>query len=263
MISSTTRNTLNMSQHEGEKKHFDLIDRGVKKRSVPGTATFFGLRAADPFLQYSILSNGWGSSLIERLGGTTLPKGPPVVTNTPLDHIVGLSPYRSILFAMSVGSMVKQNFTLLAITQEEMGPAAAASVGVFNAIFNSTNSLLFVCSQTSASVNGEHFPQTPLIVGASLYVVGIFTEWFSEVQRAAFKRNPANKGKLYSGGLFGVSRHINYFGYTLWRAGYALSAGGWLWGAAMATWFTYDFTQRAIPVLQSYCEDKVSSMSTV
>ena len=70
---------------------------------------------------------------------------------------------------------------------------------------------------------------------------------------------PANKGKIYSGGLFGLSRHINYFGYTLWRSGYALAAGGWIWGSIVAGFFTYDFTQRAIPVLTEYMEERVSS----
>lgn len=217
----------------------DLINRTVKKTNYPGVATFVGLRAADPFLQYQILRNDWGSSIIERVGGTTLPRGPPLVTNTPLDNVIGLSPYRSIMLGMAIGSMVKQNLTILTITNEEMTPMASTFVGVFNTLMNSANSLLFVCSQTSASVNGEHFPQTPLIVGATLYVLGMTLELGSEIQRAAFKKDPKNQGKVYEGGLFGLSRHINYFGYTLWRGGYALAAGGWLWGAATAGWFTY------------------------
>ena len=241
----------------GDKtEKMDLINRGQKGRNLPGTATFFGLRAADPFLQYQILRHDWGSSLISSLGGTTLPREPPIVTNTPFD-LIDLSPYRTVLLAMSVGSMLKQNFHLLTIMQEEIGPGAGAAVGAFNAVFNSINSLLFVCTQTSASVNGENYPQTPLIVGTSLYAVGISVELVSEIQRAAFKRDPANKGKVYEGGLFGLSRHINYFGYTLWRSGYALAAGGWVWAGAVAAWFAYDFTQRAIPLLQDYLEGRV------
>ena len=246
-----------MASKEDPQK-VDLIQRGQKGRNWLGTATFFGTRFADPFLQYQILGNDWGSSLIQRLGGTTLPKGPALVTNTALDNVVGLSPYRSIMLGMSVGSMLKQNFHLLTIIQEEMSVSSGASVGAFNAVFNSINSLLFVCSQTSASVNGEHFPQTPLIVGSTLYAIGIFLELGSEIQRAAYKRDPENKGKVYEGGLFGLSRHINYFGYTLWRSGYALAAGGWIWAAATAAFFTYDFTTRGIPVLQDYLEKRVS-----
>ncbi|KAK5166424.1 uncharacterized protein LTR77_007967 [Saxophila tyrrhenica] len=247
-----------MSYNEKERSTRDLIDRGVKRSSIgtPGIATFVGLRAADPFLQYQILRNDWGSSLIQRLGGTTLPRGSPLVTNTPLDNVLGLSPYRTIMLGMTIGSMVKQNLTMLAISREEMTVPASAAIGAYNTLLNSANNLLFVCSQTSASVNGEHFPQTPLIVGATLYVLGMSLELGSEVQRALWKRDPANKGKVYEGGLFGLSRHINYFGYTLWRGGYALAAGGWLWGAANMAWFSFDFINRGIPVLQGYMEEK-------
>ncbi|KAF2774001.1 hypothetical protein EJ03DRAFT_323351, partial [Teratosphaeria nubilosa] len=233
----------------------DNIARGVYEPSPAGTAAFFGLRTADLFLQHGILSHNRGASLISRLGGGVLPQGPPLVTNTPFDRL-GLSPYRAILFAMAVGSTAKQNFWLLAINNEQMTPGRSVLISAFNSAFNSINSLLFITSQTSASVNGEHFPQTPLIVGSTLYVTGLFIEWFSEVQRAAWKRKPENKGQVYEGGLFGLSRHINYLGYTLWRTGYSLAAGGWTWGGIVAAVFTYDFTQRGIPVLQKYLEDK-------
>lgn len=216
----------------------DAIKRGVKQPNYIGTATFFGFRAADPFLQYGILSQGWANPLIQKAGGSVLPKGPSMITNTPLDQL-GLSPYRGIMFGMAVGSMLKQNTHLLTVMQEEMIPSTGAFVGIFNAVFNSLNSIFFICSQTSASANGEHFPQTPLIVGSTLYALGLFTEWYSEVQRAVWKKRPENKGKVYDGGLFGLSRHINYFGYTMWRSGYALAAGGWVWGATVAAFFTW------------------------
>lgn len=43
----------------------------------------------------------------------------------------------------------------------------------------------------------------------------------------------------------------------MWRTGYALAGGGWIWGATTAAFFVYDFTQRGIPVLQHYLEEKV------
>jgi protein-S-isoprenylcysteine O-methyltransferase Ste14 len=236
----------------------DNIKRGIKEPSAIGTACFVGSRTLDPFLQYGILAKGYGSNAIEKLGGRVLPQGPALITNTPLDSLLGLSPYRSIIFGMSVGSMLKQNIHCATIMQEQMPPQTGLFVGAFNAVFNSLNSLFFVCAQTSASTNGEHFPQTPLIVGSSLYVLGMALEFGSEIQRHAFKKDPKNKGQVYEGGLFGLSRHINYFGYTLWRTGYALAAGGWMWGAATAAFFVYDFNFRGIPVLQHYLEERVS-----
>lgn len=85
-------------------------------------------------------------------------------------------------------------------------------------------------------------------------------EFVSEIQRHAFKKDKKNKGQVYEGGLFGLSRHINYFGYTLWRTGYAIASGGWTWGAVTASWFVGDFTLRGIPVLQHYLEERVSRL---
>ncbi|KAM0723693.1 hypothetical protein Q7P37_000681 [Cladosporium fusiforme] len=234
----------------------DNIQRGIKEPSYLGTACFVGSRALDPFLQYGILAKGFGGNAIETLGGKVLPQGPALITNTPLDSLLGLSPYRSIIFGMSVGSMLKQNIHCTTIMQEQMPPQSALAVGAFNAVFNSLNSLFFVCGQTSASANGESFPQTPLIVGSSLYAVGMALEFGSEIQRHAWKKDPKNKGKVYEGGLFGLSRHINYFGYMLWRTGYAVASGGWTWGAVTASFFAWDFNFRAIPVLQHYLEEK-------
>ena len=244
--------------YDETSRNRDNIRRGIKEPSAIGTACFVGSRALDPFLQYGILAKGFGSNAIQKLGGQVLPQGPALITNTPLDSLLGLSPYRSIIFGMSVGSMLKQNIHCTTIMQEQMPPQFGLMVGAFNSFFNSLNSLFFVCAQTSASTNGEHFPQTPLIVGSSLYVIGMALEFGSEIQRHAFKKDKKNKGQVYEGGLFSLSRHINYFGYTLWRTGYALASGGWTWGAVTASWFVGDFTLRGIPVLQHYLEERVS-----
>lgn len=248
-----------MSYDETSRK-LDNVDRGNKNRSTAGTSTFVAARLFEPGLQYALLKNDLGRPVIELLRGWTLPPGPPLVTNTLLDRI-GLSPYRTILFGMSVGAMLKQNYHMTMIQQENMPVASGLIIGAFNLLLNTTNTLLFVCSQTSASTNGEHFPQSPLIVGTTLYVSGILIEWLSEQQRHAFKKNPTNKGKLYEGGLFSLSRHINYFGYTLWRTGYALAAGGWGWGATVGGFFAYMFAQGPIPAQQHYLEERVSTYS--
>lgn len=204
--------------YDSTSKPKDFIRRGVKQPTYAGTLTFVGARALDPFLQYGILANNWGSSAIQKVGGSVLPQGPALITNTPLDSILGLSPYRSILFGMSVGSMLKQNVHITTIMQEQMPVQNALMVGAFNAVFNSLNSLAFICAQTSASVNGEHFPQTPLIVGSMLYVLGLGLEMGSEAQRHLWKKDSKNKGQVYEGGLFGLSRHINYFGMSMTRS---------------------------------------------
>ncbi|TKA80118.1 hypothetical protein B0A49_01364 [Cryomyces minteri] len=207
------------SAHMRDKN--DRIQRGVYRPSPLGTGLFLGLRALDPFFQYQILAHGVGSSIIHKLGGQTLPQGPPLVTNSFIDQL-GLSPYRLVLLTMAIGSAVKQNYWLVGISNEELPPGTA----------------------------------TPLLVGTGLYAAGIIIETLSEQQRKWFKQDPANKGRCYQGGLFALSRHINYFGYTLWRTGFAVAAAGWTWGAIIAAFFAYDFNARGIPVLDAYCQKR-------
>lgn len=96
-----------------------------------------------------------------------------------------------------------------------------------------------------------------MILGALLFDLGITTETAAELQRRAFKRDPRNAGKPFSGGLFGLARNINYGGHILWKMGNALAAGGWAWGVLVGAGYLYDFATRGVPVLDGYCEEKV------
>ncbi len=115
---------------------------------------------------------------------------------------------------MSIGSALKQIIWILYISNEPMYPGGASMICAFNTVFNSINSLL-----ATASLPHQYLPQQ-VYLGGAMYLVGIFLELVSELQRKRFKDDPANKGKPYAGGLFSLARSINYGGYTLWRGGY-------------------------------------------
>ena len=236
-------------------KKKDLVARGDYTPTPLGKATFFILRGIEPVLQYSILAHGLGTSVLHRVGLRTLPPGLPTHTGISLIDGLGLSPYRLVLLGMAVGAAVKQNIWVTALSGEPMPVTGAIAVGVFNAVFNSLSTYAFLATATSASTEAD-FPQPALLIGGSLYVVGIMTELIAEVQRKRFKANPDNKGKAYTGGLWSFARHINYGGYTIWRAGYAMVGGGYTLGALVGAFFAWDFTQRAIPILSEYCEKR-------
>lgn len=238
-----------------EAKQRDMIARGDYTPTPAGKATFFLLRGIEPYLQYSILAHGLGTSLLHRLGLRTLPPGLPTNTGIALIDGLGLSPYRLVLFGMAVGAAAKQNIWVTALSSDPMPVSSAITVGIFNAVINSANSYAFLVRATSASVESD-FPQASLLLGSTLYVVGLLTELVSEVQRRRFKSDPNNKGKAYTGGLWQYARHINYGGYTVWRAGYAVSGGGYALGALVGAFFFWDFSQRAVPVLNEYCEKR-------
>jgi steroid 5-alpha reductase family enzyme len=68
--------------------------------------------------------------------------------------------------------------------------------------------------------------------GVAVWIIAVLGESMADAQLARFKRNPASKGKVCRVGLWGVSRHPNYFfEWLIWIA-YALfalaSPHGWL-----------------------------------
>jgi len=98
----------------------------------------------------------------------------------------------------------------------------------------------------------------PIAIGSVLYAIGLFLETGSEVQRKAFKDKPENAGKICDEGLWRWARHINYGGYALWRAGYALAAGGWSAGLVMALVQGYHFANIGITNLDYYMSNRYS-----
>lgn len=63
--------------------------------------------------------------------------------------------------------------------------------------------------------------------GIALFLAGCVLNSGSEMLRDQWKQNPANKGKIYTGGFFKYSRHINYFGDILWVSAYAILTRNW------------------------------------
>ncbi|KAK1219889.1 hypothetical protein PQX77_017369 [Marasmius sp. AFHP31] len=250
-----------MSSAERQLEHA-FIKRGTGASSFFTKLIFSLARIADVLLQYQILSRGFGHSIITALGSQPLGLShlPAASQGSALTAFPGLSPYRSVLLGMSIVTMVKQVNWLIRISQEDIGITGALGVGIFNMFTSSLNTLIFSAAATSVVTtpadewNLSSSPQ--FLVGAAIFVIGIALEWISEEKRKVFKEDPRNKGKVYSGGLFGWARHINFGGFVLWRTGFSITAGGWWLGAAVATVFAWSFATSAIPELDDYCSNR-------
>lgn len=116
--------------------------------------------------------------------------------------------------------------------REDWGKAVVVKSFVF--IFMSQGLLMLVVSLPITVVFSS--PVRPLaalnIVGALVFAAGFAFEVVGDRQLAAHIRNPANKGRLMTRGLWATTRHPNYFGEaTLWW-GIGLialpSANGWI-----------------------------------
>ena len=99
------------------------------------------------------------------------------------------------------------------------------------------SSPLLLAQRPGAGVAGPW----PAVIGLGLWLIGFAFETVSDWQLLAFKRDPANRGRVLSTGLWSLSRHPNYFGEAVlwWGIGLiATSAGGALAliGPAVLTW---------------------------
>ena len=68
------------------------------------------------------------------------------------------------------------------------------------------------------------------IIGAALWVVAVAGEATADRQLAAFKRDPANRGRVCAVGLWRLSRHPNYFFEWLTWLAFGLFALASPWG---------------------------------
>ncbi len=116
---------------------------------------------------------------------------------------------------------------------------------------------LFIIYMTFSFTGGTNpnVPAVPFYTGVVLYIIGSFINTISEYQRYRWKKYPENKGKLYTGGLFRYSRHINYFGDVVLFTGFAMLTGSvypFIVPAAMMVLYVVV----NIPLLETYLQER-------
>ena len=104
---------------------------------------------------------------------------------------------------------------------------------------------------------GGLFVETPPLfrpsdwLAMALLLTGSYLNTASETQRKLWKRDPANRGRCYTGGLFKYSMHINYFGDTVMFSGWALLTGV-PWALVLPALMAAMFVGYHIPALDAY-----------
>jgi protein-S-isoprenylcysteine O-methyltransferase Ste14 len=89
----------------------------------------------------------------------------------------------------------------------------------------------------------------------ALVLAGSYLNTASETQRELWKRDPANRGRCYTGGLFKYSMHINYFGDTVMFTGWALLTAV-PWALVLPALMAAMFVGYHIPALDAYLAER-------
>jgi protein-S-isoprenylcysteine O-methyltransferase Ste14 len=186
-----------------------------------------------------------------------------IKSKTSGDSLFGLTPYYACLLAMVITSSARHIFWQLYVSEQAMPVSFAVMVCIFNSSMNAMNIGMSLWGLASNSPGGESsffWGSWTRSLGLGMFCLGSLVETYSELQRKAFKSQPANKEKVYMGGLFGVARHINYGGYLIWRVGFAIFAGGLPLGAIVFSYFLWYFSNIGVPALDGYCSKRVSNI---
>jgi steroid 5-alpha reductase family enzyme len=95
------------------------------------------------------------------------------------------------------------------------------------------------------------------VVGILVWLAGFAIEVVADLQKSAFKQDPANDGRFITTGLWAWSRHPNYFGEIVLWVGVAIMAlpvlSGWRWATLISPFFVVLLLTRisGIPMLEA------------
>lgn len=154
---------------------------------------------------------------------------------------------RALLVTLSAIYLLRFVATNFVMLKRSMDWNEAATIGVWVLVIHGTMAYLGGTNPDSVGVLTW--------AGAVLYLVGSYLNTGSEYQRKLWKRNPENKGKLYTEGLFKYSMHINYFGDAVLFSGFALVTGT-LWAFVIPAIMVCMFVFLNIPMLDKYLAER-------
>ena len=154
---------------------------------------------------------------------------------------------RIVIFCCALLYFLRHIFTLFVLLKREISWSEVFGVGFFIMIIQVLFAILTI-------YNKENFSQFDWILIA-IVVFGSYLNTVSELQRMIWKKDESNKGKLYTGGLFKYSMHINYLGDTILFSGFALLTGT-VWALLVPVLITFGFIFQHIPELDKYLKEK-------
>lgn len=243
-----------------KKKEIDPFLRGQRGSSLPGKLIMLVGRSLDVALQAYLLSSAVLQPVFSAIGLPHLALSFPGIAISKSATILRLPIPRLLLISAGALQGLKQIYWAWFLSLDIVRPNSGLEVSAINAFMETVFATLYLCTTTSSSSMDEKV--TPVhALGFAVFATGLFLEWVSEIQRRRFKDNPSNKGRLFTGGLFGYARHINYAGFLMGRAGHAMIASGWILGTIVGLLFWLDLGGRGVRVMDNYCTGRVRALT--
>jgi len=154
---------------------------------------------------------------------------------------------RIIIFTFNIIIFFRLAYMMIVLLKRKIPWEESVSVPFAFAIYYVGFSLLVL--PTSQVMDGLDY------FAIALFLVGCVLNTGGEVLRNNWKKDPGNKGKIYTQGFFKYSRHINYFGDILWVTAYAIITRNW-YAASIPIFIFCFFAFYNAPKLDKYLKDK-------
>lgn len=154
---------------------------------------------------------------------------------------------RVIIFVFNIIIFLRLTYMMLFLLKRKIPWEESISVPFAFALYFIGFSLFVL--PTSTPVDGLDY------FAIALFIIGCVLNSGGEILRNKWKKNPENKGKIYTEGFFKYSRHINYFGDILWVVAYALITKN-VWAVTIPIFLFCFFAFYNAPKLDKYLEGK-------
>ncbi len=209
-----------------------VITYGQYSKNTGQKILLLALELVTIWISYMILFKGWGSWVIQKLG----------MYDTGGNHF-----RHSLIFTFNVVLFLAYLPTVLVFVRRQITWGEAVNIAFAFALYYIGFALL--------GYNVELMPGWVDWLGVVLFLLGISLHLVAEWQRHVFKKDPQNKGKLLTTGLWSLSRHVNYFADLLWVTGYALVTRN-PWSGLIVLFLFVFFYFFNIPVQEKYLAEK-------
>jgi protein-S-isoprenylcysteine O-methyltransferase Ste14 len=205
---------------------------GQKSKSIPQKITIHLIEILILWLSYWILFQD---------GGTFVEKYLHIHNATEdLDR-------RIIIFIFNIIIFLRLAYMMIVLLKRKIPWEESVSVPFAFALYF-IGYPLFVLP-VSAPIDGLDY------FAIGLFIIGCILNSGGEILRNEWKKEPENKGKIYTQGFFRYARHINYFGDILWVTSYALVTKNWYSIIIPVFLFSF-FAFYNAPKLDKYLKEK-------
>jgi len=205
---------------------------GQKSKSIPQKILIHFIEIMLLWLSYWILFQNGGAWVENYLG---------------IKNSVGNIDRRIIIFIFNIIIFIRLAYTMIFILKRKIPWEESVSVPLAFALYF-LGFPLFVLP-ISIPIDGIDY------LAIAIFIIGCVLNSGGEILRDKWKKQPENKGKIYTLGFFKYSRHINYFGDILWVIAYTIITKN-VWSVTIPLFLFSFFAFYNAPKLDKYLKEK-------